>query len=92
MSHTVDEKMKLLGRVRRIRGQVEAIERAFEQEKDCSVILQTIAACRGAIDGLMAEVMEGHIRLHVANSNERPNSERAKATQVLISVIRSYLK
>ncbi len=92
MSHTVDEKVKLLGRARRIRGQVEAIERAFEQEKDCSTILQTIAACRGAIDGLMAEVMEGHIRLHVAKPDERPNSERAKATQVLINVIRSYLK
>src|SRR5436190_18920837 len=67
MSHTTREKTKLLNRVRRIRGQVEAVERALEEEKGCADVLQLIAGARGAINGLMAEVVEDHIRLHVAD-------------------------
>ena len=51
-----------------------------------------IAACRGAINGLMAEVIEGHIKSHVVDSKEAPGSERAKATKTLIKVMRTYLK
>ena len=58
MSHTIREKIKLLNRVRRIRGQVEAVERALEQELGCADVLHLVAAVRGAINGLMAEVME----------------------------------
>jgi DNA-binding FrmR family transcriptional regulator len=58
MTHTIREKAKLLNRVRRIRGQVEAIERALEQEIGCADVMQLIAAVRGAMGGLMAEVME----------------------------------
>ena len=65
MAHTAEEKRKLLNRVRRMRGQVDSIERALNQEAECSVILHTISACRGAMDALMAEVIEGHIRFHV---------------------------
>src|ERR1700726_1587042 len=60
MAHTIRDKKKLLNRVNRISGQVGAIKRALEQEKDCTDLLRTIAACRGAINGLMAEVIEGH--------------------------------
>ena len=91
MAHTVHDKGKLLARVRRIRGQVEGIERLLEDEKDCNLVLQTIASCRGAIDGLMAEVMEGHIRSHIADPKER-NGERTAAIEQLIDVIRAYLK
>ena len=57
MAHTIEEKKKLLNRVRRITGQVAAIERALDQETaDCSEILHNILACRGAMDALMAEV------------------------------------
>jgi len=66
MAHTTRNKEKLLVRVRRIRGQVAALEKALSEEDDCSRILQLIAGSRGAMDGLMAEVLEGHIRLHVA--------------------------
>jgi FrmR/RcnR family transcriptional regulator, repressor of frmRAB operon len=59
------EKSKLVNRVRRIRGQVEAIERALEQETGCSDTLRLIASVRGAINGLMAEVLEDHIRTRV---------------------------
>ena len=92
MSHTLRDKKKLLNRVRRIRGQVEAIERALNEERDASAILHTIAACRGAMTSLMSEVIEGHIRFHVVNPDIRPTSEQAKATQQLIDVLRTYLK
>ncbi len=92
MAHTIRDKEKLLNRVRRIRGQIDAVERALDQERDCSSILQTIAACRGAINGLMAEIIEGHMRLHVLDPDRRPTSEQAKAAQVLIDIIKTYLK
>jgi FrmR/RcnR family transcriptional regulator, repressor of frmRAB operon len=92
MAHTVRDKEKLLNRTRRIRGQVDAIERALEQEQDCSEILHIIAACRGAIDGLMAEVIEGHIKLHLVDPDRRPTSAEAKAAQDLIDVLKTYLK
>ena len=59
MAHTIRDKGKLLNRVRRIRGQIDAVEKALDQEQDCSSILQTIAACRGAINSLMAEMYRG---------------------------------
>jgi DNA-binding FrmR family transcriptional regulator len=92
MAHIIRDKQKLLNRVRRIGGQVRAIEKAVEEEKDCSIVLQTIAACRGAINGLMAEVVEGHIRYHVVDPDHRPTSDQARAAQELIDVVNSYLK
>jgi DNA-binding FrmR family transcriptional regulator len=92
VSHTVREKTKLLNRVRRIRGQIEAVERALEQEIGCADVLQLIAGTRGAINGLMAEVMEDHIRMHVIDPAREPDSERAQAAEELIDVVRSYLK
>lgn len=92
MAHTVRDKEKLLNRVRRIRGQVDAIERNLMEEDDCSVILHTIAACRGAIDGLMNEVLEGHIRMHLIDTRQRPSSEQIQAAEDLIDLVRAYLK
>lgn len=92
MAHTIRDKKKLLNRVRRLRGQIEAVEKAIAQEQECSMILLTIAACRGAINGLMAEVIEGHIRFHVVDPDRQPTSERAKAAQELIDVVKTYLK
>ncbi len=73
-------------------GQIDAVEKALEQEQDCSKILMTIAACRGAIHSLMAEVIEGHIRYHVIDPDRQPTSEKAKAAQELIDVVKAYLK
>lgn len=92
MSHTITDKKRLINRVRRIRGQIEGIEKALEDEKDCSSILQDIAACRGAINGLMSEVLEGHVNLHVLDPNTIPTSAQTKATKVLLELIRTYLK
>lgn len=90
MAHTSKDKVKLLARVRRIAGQVAAIEKALTDEKECSSVLQLIASCRGAMGGLMSEVVEGHIRSHVME--EENDAEREKAAQELIDVLKPYLK
>ena len=92
LSHTKKDKENLLARTRRIRGQIEAIERALEEEEECASILQQIAACRGAINGLMAELMEGEVRHHVLSPNAKPGSDRARAADQLVQVLRTYLK
>ena len=92
MAHTTREKTKLLNRVRRIRGQIEAVERALESESSCAEVLQLIAAARGAINGLMSEVIEDHIHMHVANPDIKSDAERRKGADELVEVVRSYLK
>jgi DNA-binding FrmR family transcriptional regulator len=90
MAHTIREKTKLLARVRRIRGQMEAVERAIEAEIGCADVLQLIASVRGAVNGLMAEVMEDHIRFHVLNpARER---DRTRGAEELIEVVRTYMR
>jgi DNA-binding FrmR family transcriptional regulator len=89
--HTIKGKKQLLTRVRRIKGQSEALERALEKETDCSAILQQIAAIRGAVNGLMAEVLEGHIRDHLGAEGIAPEQRREDLEQ-LVTTLRSYLK
>ena len=74
MAHTIREKTKLIARVRRICGQMEAVERALESESECADVLRLIASVRGAVNGLMAEVMEDHIRNHVVNPDTDPDA------------------
>jgi DNA-binding FrmR family transcriptional regulator len=92
MAHLVRDKKKLIARVRRIKGQLGAVEKALDGLEDCAKILQTIAACRGAIDGLMSEVFEAHIRMHIIDPNRDPTTEQARAAQELIDVAKSYLR
>jgi DNA-binding FrmR family transcriptional regulator len=91
MSHVIGNKTKLAQRVARIRGQVEAIARALDEEHECGEVLRLIASARGAMNGLMAEVMEDHIRAH-AFGGEAPGSHASRAAEELIEVVRSYLK
>ena len=92
MSHTIRNKANLLARVRRIRGQVEALERALEAEKGCAEIMQQIAAFRGAAAGLMTEVIEEHVRTHVASPSITNNASRSRGADELIEVVRAYLR
>lgn len=94
MSHTTGDKAKakLLGRIRRIRGQAEAVERALEAEIGCADVLMLVASMRGAINGLTAELMEDHIRYHVSDPDRDPDADRAKGAAELIDVVRTYLK
>jgi DNA-binding FrmR family transcriptional regulator len=91
MSHISRDKKKLLNRVRRIRGQMEAIERALDDEKGCGEVLQLIAGARGAINGLMGVVIKEHIENHVADSALTPK-EREEGAAELMEVVRTYLK
>ena len=91
MSHTIQEKQKLLNRVRRIKGQVEAIERALDEEHDCSDVLQRITSCRGAMNGLLAVVLEDHIRNHLIDA-DGSDQHAGSATEQLIEVVHSYFK
>lgn len=90
MSHTRGDK-KLLARVRRMKGQVEALEKALAGESDCGAVLQQIAAIRGAANGLMAEVLESHIREHLGDQQVAAAERQADLEQV-VSIVRSYMK
>ena len=90
MSHTVKNQAKLLARVRRLKGQMEAIERALEAQAPCGEVLNLVASVRGAIGGLTAELIEDHVREHVMD--ELDAGARAKGAAELIEVVRSYLK
>lgn len=90
--HTVREREKLRARVGRIRGQVDGIERLLASGADCSPVLQQLAACRGALNGLMAEILEDHIRHHVVAPEAVPGSAQAEAAEQLVDLVRSYLK
>jgi DNA-binding FrmR family transcriptional regulator len=91
VSHTIRDKDKLLSRVRRILGQLQGVERALEAEKPCEEVLHLLAGARGAMNGLMGEVLEEHIHAHFG---ARPLSRVAQqqAADDLVGVVRTYLK
>ncbi|HEV2135107.1 MAG TPA: metal/formaldehyde-sensitive transcriptional repressor [Terracidiphilus sp.] len=90
---TIDtkEQQKLVARIRRIKGQVDAIERSLIARADCADILMLLANVRGGINGLMAEVLEDHIRLHIATP-EKDGQQMAELAEDLIDLVRAYLK
>ena len=92
MAHTIREKSKLLNRVRRIRGQVESIEHALDADKGCAEVLHLVAAVRGAINGLMTQVMEDHIRFHIDDPTRDPESPRSRSAAELIDAVHAYLQ
>jgi DNA-binding FrmR family transcriptional regulator len=91
MAHTIREKQRLLNRVRRIRGQLDAVERAIDADANCGAVLQQAAACRGALDGLIAEVVEDHIREHVIDPTAPRDDPRAQAAEELVDIVHSFL-
>lgn len=91
MSHTIKDKAKLLARVRRLKGQLEAVERALEAEAPCGEVLNLVASIRGASAGLTAEMIEDHIRQHMAGA-EVSAEDRDRGASELIDLIRKYLK
>ena len=91
MGHTIRTKKPLLARVRRMKGQLEALERALDTDAECGAVLQQIAAVRGAVNGLMAEVLEGHIREHLG-AEALPPDERLAEVDTIAGAVRSYLK
>jgi DNA-binding FrmR family transcriptional regulator len=90
MSHTVRNRSKLLARVRRLKGQMEAIERALEAEASCADVLNLAASVRGATNGLVIELLEDHLRNHVADVEN--DVLRRSGADDLAEVMRWHLK
>jgi Uncharacterized protein conserved in bacteria len=90
MSHVFKDKSRLLARIRRIRGQVEAIERTLDKENDCAEVMQLVASVRGAMNGLMAELIEGHVDHHVVAAPD--DDSRRQGAKELLDILRTYMK
>jgi DNA-binding FrmR family transcriptional regulator len=88
---TNKETQKLVARIKRIRGQVESIERSLSAGDDCADVLMLLANVRGGINSLMAEVLEDHIRLHLLSS-DKAVGQPAELAEDLIDLVRAYLK
>jgi DNA-binding FrmR family transcriptional regulator len=91
MGHLAKEKTKLLNRLKRLRGQIDAIERAVEADVECVRVLQQATSCRGALDGFIAEVIEDHIREHVIDPSKSRNDPHSQAADDLIDIVHAYL-
>ena len=92
MAHTIQERRKLLARVNRIEGQVKSIRTALEQDQECATVLQQIAACRGAINSLLVEIVDGEIRYHVLSKAAKVDSREARAAEGLVEILHRYIK
>lgn len=90
MAHVNRDKKKLLTRVRRVAGQVAALERALESDADCTDVLIQIAAAKGAMHGLMMEVLTGHLAEHVVS--ESSPAKRAQEANTIIELLKAYAK
>ena len=91
MTHVAKEKQNLLNRLKRIRGQIEAIERAVQSDGECARVLQQATACRGALEGFIGEVIEDHIREHMVDPEASRDDPRVQAAEELVAIVHSYL-
>lgn len=90
--HAGPEKQKLLNRIRRLRGQIDSIERALDGDAGCTEIMRLLTAARGAINGAMAEVVEDHIQMHmVDHHSRRPTRGESEAASELVDGLKSYI-
>lgn len=92
MAHTIRDKKKLLDRIKRIKGQLNGVEKALEEERECGDVLLTLSACRGAMNSLMAEILEGHVRHHVLPAGAKNAAGSKAAAEEVIEVIKRYLR
>jgi DNA-binding FrmR family transcriptional regulator len=92
MGHVAKNQDKLLNRVKRLRGQIEAIQRSVEANDECVRVLQQATACRGALDGFIVEMIEGHIREHVIDPKRGSDTPQAMAADELIAIVHQYLR
>ena len=90
MAHTVREKNKILSRVNRIKGQLEAFSKAIEAEQDCYHVMQLLSSCRGALNGLMGDVIEEHIREHIVEADNKKIA--TESGEELIDIMKSFWK
>jgi DNA-binding FrmR family transcriptional regulator len=88
MSHTTREKLDLVNRTKKIIGQLESVLRGLNEDEQCADVLQTLSAARGAINALMGELLEDHIRNHMPRNSK--SSE--EAAEDVIEIVRTYLR
>jgi DNA-binding FrmR family transcriptional regulator len=91
MAHTSRNKDQLLNRIRRIRGQLNAVEAGVEREAECTTVLHTLVACRGALNSLVVEMFEDHLRYHVVDPKKRPTAQQAAAAQEMVELLKACL-
>ena len=92
MTHTIADKQGLMNRVRRLKGQIEAIERALDAEAGCTEVMKLLTAGRGAINSIMAEVVEDHIQMHMIDETRKRSRAELRAADELLDVLRTYIK
>ena len=92
VSHSIEDRSRLLQRVRRLRGQVDAIERALQHDADCARVMQLTVSARGAANSLMAKLLEDHIRMHVSDPARDRDRGRARGARHLIDIVHAYLR
>ncbi|MBP7564864.1 MAG: metal-sensing transcriptional repressor [Burkholderiaceae bacterium] len=92
MPHSAEEKKRVVTRLRRIRGQAEALERAVQAGTDCGALLQQLSALRGATTGLMAEVLDSHLRETFGVAGDRPEGVEDTEIDRLVGIFRTYLR
>lgn len=94
MPYEAEEKKRALTRLKRIKGQAEALEKAISAGTDCGKLLQQIAALRGAANGLMADVLDSHLRetFIPAKSKKLKNIDVEKEIKTVTTIMRTYLK
>jgi FrmR/RcnR family transcriptional regulator, repressor of rcnA expression len=90
MAHVTQHRRKLLTRVRRISGQVVALEKSLGKDIDCAAVLTQIAAVRGAVHGLMMEVLEDHLREHVVAEPGR--KRRSRELSAVTNLMRTFVR
>lgn len=91
MAHQLTDKRKLLNRVRRLRGQIDAIERALDSDEPCGEVMRRVTTAKGAINALMAEVLNDHIRSHMIDEDRVPSDNEERAANELVAVLRTYI-
>jgi len=92
MTEAIEDRQKLINRVRRLAGQIEALERAVESDAGFTEIMRLLTAGRGAMNSIMAEVVEDHIQAHLMGGDRRPSRAELEAVEELLDVLRSYIK
>lgn len=88
MSHLSREKLDLVTRTKKVIGQLESVLRGLNEDEQCAEVLQRLAAARGAINSLMGELLEDHIRNHMPRSSKSSQD----AADDVIEIVRTYLK
>lgn len=92
MSHIFRDKARISNRINRIKGQLDSVAKMLDKEENCLSVLQTLSASRGALNGLLGEIIDGHIRYHIKSSPDADARSRDKAADELIRLLKTYWK